>query len=117
MQMTAKSKQSFSIGAYLKNAPALKSSVDNSVVWRKVLIQALKDMAGPSGVRQLEVAQWVHSPQFDRMCRQSRVKPEAVQAMMRALALADKRERKLLVQDMIRKIEANPASIENAVTL
>lgn len=94
MPTIAKSASAMSSGASTEVTPEQKSKSAECWLYRKVLIQALKDAASRDEARRLETGRWVVSKDFLDVCRWGQVKAENMKAGFRQVLLSQANERR-----------------------
>jgi len=85
-------------------AASQSRSFDKALLWRKVLAQAAKDAGGTSANRRIEIAQWLHTPHFQKVCSDAQVKTDNLHQAMKAVLLAEGVRRRVLAQRIVRAL-------------
>jgi hypothetical protein len=81
-------------GASIETIPVQKSRYERCQLYRKVLVQALKDASGRSESRRLEVGAWVLSRNFLDVCKWGEVRVDNMRQGFRQVLLAPPDERR-----------------------
>jgi hypothetical protein len=81
-------------GVSIETIHALKSKSERCQLYRKVIVQALKDAAGRSESRRLEVGAWVLSRNFLDVCKWSGVHSDNMRQGFRQVLLGPPDERR-----------------------
>jgi hypothetical protein len=92
--MTGKSAKSTSPGASIQEIPEQISKSTKCRLYRKVLVQALKDASGQSDRRRLELGAWVVSRHFNDVCEWGGVKVDAMRQGFKQVLLATEEDRR-----------------------
>ena len=67
-----------------------------------MLIQAVKDAGSRSASRRIEIAAWMQTPRFERVCKSAVVKRDEMFAALKGLLLSDGVERVERAQRIVR---------------
>lgn len=94
MPMTAKSASGMSFGVSTKQIPAQKLKYARSHLWRRVLIQALKDASRGGARRRVAIGLWVHSPDFTQVCDRAGILSDNMRQGFKQVLLAHTEDRK-----------------------
>lgn len=87
-----------------------RKAFDKAILWRKVLAQAVKDAAGTAANRRIEIAQWVQTPAFLRVCADAQVKAGNMHQAIKDVLLAEGVRRRVLAQRVVQAL-----GVENVV--
>lgn len=104
--MTAKSASGTPSGASTSQTPEPKSKYAQCLLYRKVLVQALKDAASRNDLRRLEIGAWVVSRRFVDICEWGGVKAPGMRQGFKQVLLAPEEDRKPRCDRLITILES-----------
>lgn len=90
-----------------EQAASRRRSFGKAILWRKVLAQAARDAGGTAVNRRIEIAQWVHTPAFRRVCQDAQVKADNMRQALKDVLLSEGVRRRVLAQRVVEALRVD----------